>query len=225
MPKTIIFDFAGTLIKPNIIEEANELRSSLIDRSIPSSQEHAHPKTLYKANAQFVEKLTGLPATAKISYRKNDGERMMLTGEQVQQQISTTLFQIGAYVVAKKEGHNIFPQGLHEVLEELVGKGHKIVIVSGIREDIISGMLAIAGCDLPFTIRGQPPILGIPNEENLLDLEQVDFVVGDKLSDLEPAKKLGAKTIFVTWGHASGGEEDVADFVVSTPAELKNVLL
>ena len=90
--RIILVDFAGTLVKAEIIEEANEFRAKVLQKALPKKEQHADPEAFYKVNREFVEKLTGLKGNAKVRYRKNDLQFMTLTGEQVQNQISTNLF-------------------------------------------------------------------------------------------------------------------------------------
>jgi len=224
--RIVLVDFAGTLVKAEVIEEANEFRAKVLQKALPTKEQHADPEAFYKVNREFVEKLTGLNGKAKIRYRKNDLGFMELTGEQAQNQISTNLFQIGMYMAAKKYGKNLFPDGLIEQLLRIQKRGYKLAIVSGVRTDIISGMLQIAGIPLKFDyIYGQPPILGIENQE--ADIEELkskgtlEYVLGDKLSDLQRGAK---KSIFVTWGHPAGGEEKYADYTISNPKELEKII-
>ena len=224
--KIILVDFAGTLIKAEILDEANEIRAKVLQKALPTKEQHANPEAFYKVNREFVEKLTGLKAKAKVRYRKNDLDFMELTGEQVQNQISTNLFQIGMYMVAKKHGKKIVPEGLIEQLQRIQKIGYKLAIVSGVRTDIISGMLQIAGIPLKFDyIYGQPPILGMENQEaDIRELQTkgiVEYVLGDKLSDLQRSAK---KSIFVTWGHPAGGEKEYADYTISKPKELEKII-
>lgn len=224
--KIIVVDFAGTLVKAEVIEEANEIRAKILQKALPTKKEHAYPEQFYKVNREFVEKLTGLKTNAKIRYRKNDLGFMDLTGEEVQNQISTNLFQIGMYMAAKKHGKTIVPTGLIESLKRIQNKGYKLAIVSGVRTDIIAGMLQIAGVPIEFDyIYGQPPILGMENQEQ--DIKELktkgtlEYVIGDKLSDLQRGAK---KSIFVTWGHPAGGEKEYADYTISKPKELEKII-
>ena len=148
--RIILVDFAGTLIKAEILDEANEIRAKVLQKALPTKEQHANPEAFYKVNREFVEKLTGLKGKAKVRYRKNDLGFMTLTGEQVQNQISTNLFQIGMYIAAKKHGKKIIPEGLVAQLQRIQKIGYKLAIVSGVRTDIISGMLQIAGIPLKF---------------------------------------------------------------------------
>lgn len=227
--RIVLVDFAGTLVKAEIIEEANVFRAEVLQRSLPTKEEHSNPETFYKINREFVENLVGLKADAKIRYRENDLKFMDLTGEQVQNQISTNLFQIGMYMAAKKHGKNIAPEGLIEQLERIKNLGYKLAIVSGVRTDIISGMLQIAGINVEFDyIYGQPPVLGIENQEcdvgELQTKGAIVYSLGDKLSDLQRGNVKGCKSIFVKWGHPCGGEEEIADYVINHPKELENII-
>jgi len=222
----MLVDFAGTLIKAEILDEANEIRAKVLQKALPTKEQHANPEDFYKVNREFVEKLTGLKAKARIRYRKNDLGFMELTGEQVQNQISTNLFQIGMYMAAKKHGKKIVPEGLVEQLQRIQKIGYKLAIVSGVRTDIISGMLQIAGIPLNFDyIYGQPPILGMENQEqDIKELEKkgvLEYVLGDKIGDLQRGAK---KSIFVTWGHPAGGEKEYADYTISKPKELGKII-
>lgn len=218
----IVVDFAGTLVKTEVIDEANRFRAKVLERGLPTKEEHGNPKELYKINREFVSKLTGIREDMQIHYRKNDNTNMELKGEGVLNQISTTLFQIGMYMVAKKYGKEIFYPGMVEELGRVKDKG--LAIVSGVRTDIISGIMRITGIKIFQEVIGQAPALGLSNTELLEQLQDVEFVIGDKLSDIEPAKKLGARSVFVKWGHASGGEEEAADYIVNEPKDLRQIL-
>lgn len=227
--RIVLVDFAGTLVKSEIIEEANELRAKILKKTFPTKKEHSDPEKFYKINRKFVERLTGLKENINIIYRKNDLDFMELNGEEVQNQISTNLFQIGMYMAAKNHGKNIFPDSLIKQLQRIKKKGYKLAIVTGVRTDIVSGMLKIAKIPLNFDyIYGQPPILGIENQEEdvkkLKSTGQIVFSLGDKMSDLQRGDIQGCKSIFVRWGHPSGGEERFADYSISDPKELEEII-
>ena len=227
--RIILVDFAGTLIKAEMIEEANVFRASVLQKSLPTKEQHADPESFYKVNREFVEKLVGLKSDARVKYRKNDLDLMELSGMDVQNQISTNLFQIGMYLVAKKYGKDIVPGGLIEQLQRIKDLGYKLAVISGVRTDIISGMLQIAGIPFEFDyIYGQPPKLGVENQE--ADVEElkskgsIEYSLGDKLSDLERGEINGCKSIFVKLGHPSGGEEKIADYTIIHPKELEEII-
>ena len=221
MAKIVVVDFAGTLIKPEIIEEANAFRSKILERGLPSKEEHGQPDKLYKINREYVEKLTGLRSDMKIRYRENDLDFLELSAELTENQISTNLFQIGMYMAAKKHGKDIIPEGLLEQLERIQGLGYTLVIVSGVRTDIISGVLHIAGIDLEFEIYGQPPVLGRSNAADYKMIGKIAFILGDKIMDFADAR---AQKIHVQWGYTAGGEEEAADYSIKDPKELENII-
>lgn len=225
--KIVSVDFAGTLIRSEIIEEANELRANLLRKALPTKEQHANPEELYKINREFVEKLTGLKSDVIIKYRGNNLEFMELTGGDIQNQISTTLFQIGMYITTNKYKEKIFPNGFIEQLIRIKKLGYKLAIVSGVRTDIISGMLKIVNSPISFDyIYGQPPKLGLENQEcdvkELKTFGCIEYNIGDKLDDLK--RILDCKKIFVKWGHPAGGEEDYADYSISKPKELEKII-
>lgn len=224
MKKIVVLDFAGTLIKRKVIEEANEFRSKVLIRGLPNVKEHINPDLLYKANRDFVTKLTGLKKNMKVKYRKNDLEFIHLTGEELGNQIATNLFQIGMFMAAKKLGKNILEKGIEKQLKIIQRKGYKLAIVSGVRTDIIAGMLQIARINVKFDyIYGQPPILGEENQitavKDLRKKGRIVYTIGDKQIDLD--RVCEAKKIFVKWGHAKKAK---SDYVISKPEELKDII-
>lgn len=227
MADLIVVDFAGTLIKNEIIQEANTTRSRLLDHAQPTAEEHAHEEKLYKRNRASVQELTGLQEDDHLLYRTATHEDTTISGAQAQNMISTTLFQIGMYAAAKKHGRAIATDGLLEELQRLKEAGYELAIASGVRTDIITGMLAIAEIDLFDHVIGQPPTLGVSNDAQLRELAsrgKLAYVIGDKTTDLEPAKKHGATAVWATWGTPRGGEEEVADHTIENPRELRDVI-
>lgn len=65
------------------------------------------------------------------------------------------------------------------------------------------------------------------NKEATVDKSgKPDLVVGDRDDDIYAGKKIGAKTVFTTWGAVARGrikEHDMADFVIEKPEQLKDV--
>ena len=229
MDKIVLVDFAGTLIKAEMIEEANVFRTKVLEKSLPTKEQHGNPEEFYKINREFVEKMTGLESDVKVKYRKNDLEFMELTGVDVQNQISTNLFQIGMYMVAKKYGKEIAPSGFIEQLIRIKKLGYKLAIISGVRTDIISGMLEISNVGIDFDyVYGQPPKLGLEDQEcDVKDLQtkgKIVYSIGDKMSDLERGNISEVKSIFVKLGHPSGGEEEYADYSIEKAEELELII-
>jgi len=232
MEKIVVIDFSGTLIKPFVVEEANLKRYAILGIPKPSVEEHRRlhsTKEHYDIIRKHIAEAYGIGDDMKISFMQNRGGEVELSGRDVKTMIMTDLFRNAMYLVAKEHGKRIYADGVLETLKLIQKRGFKLAIVSGIRKDIITGMLAITNCPVKFDyIYGQDPVLSRDDNE-LLDKElakhgKISYIVGDKLDDLKPAKKLGAKSIFVTWGHASGGEKEFADYTISKPKELEKII-
>ncbi len=224
----LLIDFAGTLIRNEMIQQANTLRANILQKAAPTTQEHAQEQTLYANNREALKQLTGLSNEEHIRYTTNEYQQLIINGEDVHNQIATTLFQLGMYIVANENKQDIYVSGMIGTLEELKKRGHILAISSGVRTDIISGVLAITGQTELFShILGQPPRLGISNETHLRELQskgKILYAIGDKYSDLEPAKKYGVETVYVTWGTPTGEEETIANHTVQQPEELLDIL-
>lgn len=219
----IVVDFGGTLVQQDIISEANKLRSKVINRELPTRDEHAHNKALYKNNQEALQQLTGLTET--ILYRTNTHEDIPLTADQIYNHINTTLFQIGLYEQAHKHGHDIYQDGILAALTHAKSQGYELAIVSGVRTDIISGILAITQVDIFDHIIGQPPILGVSQSSQLKELAsrgKIVYVIGDEENDLQTLHPT-TKKIFVQWGVATGGEEQQADYSVQKAHQLQEI--
>jgi phosphoglycolate phosphatase-like HAD superfamily hydrolase len=229
MNPIIVFDYSGTLIKEDVVEEAGKLRFKLLARIIPkdfykmlATDEH------YDLNKDAISRLTGFKKEFSVHYNANSKEDMVLSGNDALTQMMTNIFQLCMYTVANKRKLGIFEDGIVDVLVSLKKAGYRLAVASGIRTDIISGMLQITKCPVKFDyIYGQNPILSYSNEELLAKVKKhgtVRFVIGDKLTDIIAAKKHNLKSIFVKWGHPLGGEEKEADFTVSKPSEILAVI-
>lgn len=232
MSKIIIVDFSGTLVKPEVAEAANLKRFKLLNIPLPREDEHkAHhaSKSHYKIIKDHINSMFGIEDDMTIGYVQNYGKRISLTGKDVKTIMMTDLFRNSMYLVAKEQGLNIFSDGMMQTLQEIRKRGYQLAIVSGIRTDIITGMLAISKCPVIFDyVFGQDPVLSIDdNELQMKELSKhgkITHIIGDKLSDIEPAKSLGATAIFFKGGHPTGGEEKFADYSIENPKELLNII-
>jgi phosphoglycolate phosphatase-like HAD superfamily hydrolase len=232
MEKIIVIDFSGTLIEPFVVEEANLKRYEILGIPKPSEEEHRRlhsTKEHYDIIRKHIAEAYGISDDMKISFVQNHDGEVELSGRDVKTVIMTDLFRNAMYLVAKEHRKKIYADRILETLKLIQKRGFKLAIVSGIRKDIITGMLAITNCPVKFDyIYGQDPVLS--KDDNLqLNHElakhgKISYIIGDKLDDLKPAKKLGAKTIFVSWGHASGGEKEFADYTVDKPSALEKII-
>ncbi|MBU0461422.1 MAG: HAD hydrolase-like protein [Nanoarchaeota archaeon] len=230
--KIVVVDFSGTLIKPFVAEEANRKRYSLLGIRLPGMKQHKKlhgTKGHYNIIRQYISKKFGIDDKMRVCFVQNYGKDIVLSGKDVKTLIMTDLFRDGMYQVAAKKGRNIYATGMIDALKIVKKRGYKLAIVSGIRKDIITGMLAITQCPLKFDyIYGQDPVLS-KDDNHQLNKElskkgKIEYIMGDKLADLKPAKKMKAKSIFVRWGHPTGGEEAFADYTISNAKQLMKII-
>jgi phosphoglycolate phosphatase-like HAD superfamily hydrolase len=232
MERMVVIDFSGTLIKPFVVEEANLKRYEILGIPKPSIEEHRRlhsTKEHYDIIRNYIAESYGISDGMNIGFVQNHNGEIELSGRDVKTMIMTDLFRNAMYLVAKEHQKKIYADGILETLKLIQNRGFKLAIVSGIRKDIITGMLAITNCPVTFDyVYGQDPVLSKDNNE-LLDKElakhgKIIYIIGDKLDDLKPAKKLGAKSIFVNWGHSSGSEKEFADYTVDKPKDLDKII-
>lgn len=231
--KIIVLDFSGTLVKPFLAEQANLKRYDILGIPGPSEKTHKRlhaTKKHYDIIRRYISEKYGIKENMEISFIQNYGEEIRLNGKDVKTMIMTDLFRDCMYFAAKKNGLKVYPEGLLGALKNIKKNGYKLAIISGIRTDIISGILAITKCPIKFDyILGQDPVLS-RDDQNFLIKElarfgRIKYIIGDKTDDLSPAKRFGIKSIFVKWGHPVGGEEKIADYTVSRPADLNKVII
>lgn len=230
--KIVVVDFSGTLIKSFVVEQANLKRYDILGIPKPSEKEHKQlhgTKKHYNIIKQHISDKFGISDDMKIGFVHNYDGEIELSGKDVKTIIMTDLFRDCMYLVASENRQNIYADGILDSLKAVQNRGYKLAIVSGIRKDIITGLLAITKCPVKFDyIYGQDPVLSRDDNQQLnSELAKkgtIKYIIGDKLDDLKPAEKLKAKSIFVNWGHPIGGEEDFADYSISTPKELKKII-
>ena len=231
--KIAVIDFSGTLIKSFVAEKANLKRYDLLGIPKPSEIEHKKlhgTKQHYDIIRGYISKEYSISDDMKISFVQNYNGEIELSGKDVKTIIMTDLFRDCMYLVASKNGKKIYADGILDSLKVIQGRGYKLAIVSGIRKDIITGLLAITRCPIKFDyIYGQDPVLSRDDNQQLnkelAKQGKIEYIIGDKMGDLEPAKKLKAKSIFVKWGHPTGGEEEFADYSIETAKELEKIII
>ena len=232
MDKIVVVGFSGTLTKHSLSEDAHFLRCDMIGlkRSSPEAHRKQHAtKAHYEIIKEHLGRKYGIRDDMKICYVENYGKEIELSGKDVKTCIMTDLFRIANYQIAAREGLKVFPEGMLDALKAVKKQGYKLAIVSGIRTDIITGILEITGCPIKFDyIFGHDPVLSRDDKKMLFnELSQkgiISWLIGDKLSDLEPARKFNAKSIFVKLGHPTGGEEAFADYSISDAKEIKKII-
>lgn len=232
--RIVAVDFSGTLIKPFVAEEANLKRYGILGIPTPSKamqKKMMGTKAHYETIRDYIEEKFEISDGMKIAFIQCYGNEFELSGKDVKTMIMTDLFRNGMYWVAAKYGKAVYREGMLDSLDAIQKRGYKLAIVSGIRKDIITGMFAITKCPVKFDyVYGQDPVLSLDDNlflnRELSKQGRVEFIIGDKLDDLKPADSLEppAKSIFLRGGHPTGGEEEFADFSISSPKELEDII-
>ena len=90
--KIIVIDFSGTLIMPEVAEEANLLRYILLGIPEPTKEEHKRlhaSKKHYDIIKEYISKNLGINDEMKVKYVNNYGKRIELNGKDVKTMIMT----------------------------------------------------------------------------------------------------------------------------------------
>ena len=208
----ILFDWDGTIARKEIAEEAALLRLKMlgVHKSKQWMQEaqktHAHYDTTKKA----ISELTGLTADRDLTV------------------MMTNLFQICYLATVNKHKHEVFYEKLHLTLENLkVQYGLKYGIVSTLREDIVKPSVELLGVAhlFEYVVGNTPELLYSKTDlVRKLKKEKPTLIVGDRKDDLMAGKEIGIKTAYAVWGHGMAEDTELADYVLRTPEELKEVV-
>ena len=225
-------DFSGTLVKPFVAEEANLNRYKSLCLAPPSEQDrkrHHGTKEHYDPLRARIGEMYGIRSDMTFRFLQTHGFEIELTGTEYETMIMTDRFRDEAFKIAKERGLKIFSDGMIDSLRAIQRRGYKLAIVSGMRLDIITGLLEITLCPVKFDfIYGQDPVLS--RDDNSLLTEElakqgtIEYIIGDKMADLEPATMVGAKSIFFKGGHSTGGEEQFADHTIARAKELEGII-
>ena len=125
--------------------------------------------------------------------------------------------------------------GIHELLKELTKRDIKIAVASNKYQEAVDQVITHYFPDIPFvSVQGQRkgrPIKPSPAIiEDILSMSQASkenvIMVGDSTVDIETAKRAKVTGIAVKWGFRPESElmEAFPDYIVSTPAEILNLL-
>lgn len=226
MERICAIDFAGTIVEPDVIEAADAFRSRVLDKQ-PAKEEQLSDDSHFAANRERVAELTGITGDMDIRYQGVDGDPATVDGEAYQNIVASDMFRTGMFVEARERGDDIYVDGIFDALQQLQEEC-TLAILSTARTDIISGVFSIVPPPVAFAhVVGQSPVLGREKTalaEELVTAGDVVCVIGDSMDDIAAADAVGAASVFVTWGHATGGEEGAADHTVNRPDELPSVV-
>lgn len=209
----IFFDWDGVIAKKEVSEQANFRRAETLGLEESEGwlkeamKDHSH----YKKNKEAIKKYTGIE------------------DETFQTEVMTDLFKYHYLGVVNEWERDIFYKDVMEVLKDLKGRGNKLVIITGLVEDIIKFSLERLDLkDFFDGFYGSTSDLKKTKEMNAKEaskeIGKPDFFVGDRDKDLRAAKSVGAYAVYSTWGHGYAENEEIADHILNNPRGLLELL-
>jgi phosphoglycolate phosphatase-like HAD superfamily hydrolase len=208
----IIFDWDGTIAKPEVAKEASIRRFKTLGQIIDQRWLNQALKNNdhYKVNKELISKYTGIT-----------DDRELTT-------IMTDLFKFHYAAVVNEWKDKSLYEGMRQVIQNLASR-HRLVIASTLRKEILISSLKNLGMDGYFVkVYANTPDLKY-SKKDLVEMAKknlggADYMIGDKEEDILAGKSVKAKTIYVTWGITGSDHETIADYSVVKPEELLKVI-
>jgi phosphoglycolate phosphatase-like HAD superfamily hydrolase len=208
----IIFDWDGTIAKPDVAQEASERRFKTLGLNVDQEWLRHALKTNdhYAVNKRLISEYTGIIDDDELTTIMTDIFRYHYTA-----------------VIHERKNKALYP-GMMQIIEKL-SKIHSLVIASTLRQDLIDYSLKNLDMNKYFKKNfANTPDLKY-SKQDLVKMAakhfgKADFMVGNKEEDLLAGNLVGAKSIYVTWGATNADHKDKADFVANAPEELLNII-
>ena len=207
MPKTVIFDFDGTIADTldSIIEIINELSDEYGFRKVKPDE---------------VEKLRGKRPREILKYLRISFFKLPFVVRRARKRINSKIAGLEPTV------------DLAPTLRVIKEKGYSVGIVTTNIEDNVRKFLHSNDMDVFdffYTTRqvfGKHKTLSRILKDHKLTNSDV-FFVGDEIRDVEAARKVGIKMIAVTWGFNTRDalKGSAPDFLVDSPDEIQKIIL
>ncbi len=211
--KVIFFDWDGTIAKKDVANEAAIRRGKTLGVNftkkyiLEAQKTHAH----YDVNRKLISDYTGVK------------DKDLLTA------MMTDMFQYQYLGVVNEQKNKIFYEDIISVLKRLKKKfGLKLVIVSTLRHDIIEPSLDIVSeTGLFDDIFAEDAKLSFTKLELCEKAAKIYgkplLMIGDRRDDITAGKKVGAKTVYCTWG-SEDNNHDHADYFIDEPKGLIRII-
>ena len=209
----IIFDWDGTIAKPDVAKEAAIRRLKTLGHTIdPEAMKQAQKNNdHYKLNKQLISKYTGIVDDKELTI------------------IMTDVFKLHYLGVMHEMNNKALYDGMLDVIKKLHTKGHKLAIASTLRSDLIKHSLKILNIENYFEkVYGNTPDLKYSKRDVVemakKNLDGADYMIGDKEEDILSGKAVKAKTIYVTWGMTDSDFKGMAEHTVDKPEEILKII-
>jgi phosphoglycolate phosphatase-like HAD superfamily hydrolase len=130
----ILFDWDGTIAKPDVARMASERRFKTLGQTIEAAwlKEAMKNNDHYKVNKQLISKYTGLTDDKELTT------------------IMTDIFKYHYLGVIHEMGNKALYDGMINVIKKLHDKGHKLAIATTLRSDLIRYSLKVLNMDMYF---------------------------------------------------------------------------
>jgi phosphoglycolate phosphatase-like HAD superfamily hydrolase len=208
----IIFDWDGTIAKPDVAKEAATRRFKTLGENIDQEwlRQAMKNDNHYAVNKQLISKYTGVSDDKELTAMMTD------------------IFKFHYLAVVHEWRDKCLYPGMREVVKKLSTK-HKLVIASTIRTDIISRSLRNLGMDKYFVkIHANSPDLKYSKKDVVemakKNLGGADYMIGDKEEDILAGKSVKAKTIYVTWGATGSDHKKISDYTADKPEDILKII-
>jgi phosphoglycolate phosphatase-like HAD superfamily hydrolase len=210
----IIFDWDGTIAKPEVATIAATRRLKTLGESIDPTwlKDALKNNDHYKLNKQLISKYTGLVDDKELTT------------------IMTDIFKLHYLAVIHEMGNKAVYDGMINVIKKLHENGHKLAIATTLRSDLLRHSLKVLNMDMYFEkVYGNTPDLKYSKKDVVemakKNLDGADYMIGDKEEDILSGKSVKAKTIYVTWGVTGSDFKNIADYSVDKADEILKIII
>jgi len=208
----IIFDWDGTIAKPDVAMQASERRFKTLGQNVDpewlknalKNNEH------YAVNKKLISEYTGIIDDDELTTIMTDILKFHYTA-----------------VVKEWKDKSLYP-GMRDVIIELAKK-NKLFIASTLRQDLIDYSLKNLGLDKYFVKTfANTPDLKFSKAQLVKSAsgnsKDKFFMIGDKEEDILAGNASGTKTIYVTWGVTGSDFKGEADFTADKPEDILKII-
>lgn len=216
MKKTVIFDLDGTLI--NSIEDLGEATN----HALQTMGYPTHPLSIYNS-------LVGSGVARLL-------ERALPEEARRQRVIEAMKREFTAYYNEHLWVHTKVYPGIHDLLDELTGRGLNVAVASNKYQSAVTEIVehlfprtqwaAVLGNQSGIPVKPDPSIVFAVLNECPTPKADVLYV-GDSGIDMETARRACVESVGVTWGFRSRSELVAAnaDHIVNDPEEILTLLV
>jgi len=208
----IVFDWDGTIARPDVAKEASLRRFKTLGASIdPKWLKDALKNNDHYANKRLISEYTGIVSDNELTT------------------IMTDIFRFHYAAVIHEWMDDALYPGMRDVIISLHKKGHRLAIASTLRQDLLDYSLINLGLEKYFVkVYANTPDLKYSKQQLVLmakkHLAKINYMIGDKKEDLDAGHIAGAKSVLASWGVTGLDHKAIADIVLDKPKELLKAL-